>query len=180
MTLRVLDLFCGLGGATTAFEERGHDVVGVDLEDAFDPDIASNLFEVKISDLVEASPAPDEERPYDFIWASPPCTTFTVMAISTNWQPDGGPYPGVTESASGRHHRPKRGQCYRNIALLEWTLEVIRQLDPRAWILENPRGMARNIAALDERHERRTVTYCQYGMPYMKPTDLWGGAPAPA
>ena len=25
--------------------------------------------------------------------------------------------------------------------------------------------------------ERRTVTYCQYGEPRMKPTDLWGGFP---
>lgn len=169
--LTVLDPFVGLGGAMSAFRERGHDVITIDRDECFQPTICKDLFDVKLSEL-------QEHGPYDLIWGSFPCPTFSMMAVSTNWQTDGGPYPGILPSESGREHRPKRGACYRNIALVEWTVELIRQLEPRAFILENPSGMAKLLEVLDE-YERRRVTYCQYGLPYQKPTDLWGGFPPP-
>jgi hypothetical protein len=56
--------------------------------------------------------------------------------------------------------------------MIEHTLDLIHDLAPAYWVMENPRGMMRKhpvVAGL----ERRTVTYCHYGEHRMKPTDLW-------
>lgn len=154
MTLRVLDLFSGLGGATAAFEDRGHDVVTVDIEEAFEPTICKNILHVTAEELAE-------HGPYDFIWASPPCKTLTKIAAKWYWK-DG---------------RPSSPRTYEGIAIVAKTLSLMFELDPRAWIMENPVGRMRTLGFL-QHLERRTVTYCQYGMPYRKATDLFGGFPS--
>ena len=69
---------------------------------------------------------------------------------------------------------PKTELAVESIDLVVHTLDLIKQLKPRfGWLMENPRGMLRKlkiVAGLP----RRTLTYCQYGEEYMKPTDLWG------
>ena len=52
------------------------------------------------------------------------------------------------------------------------TLELIKELKPKYWFIENPRGVLRKMAFMDGLH-RNTVTYCQYGDIRMKPTDIW-------
>lgn len=37
--MRVLDLFSGLGGWSAAFRDRGHEVITLDIEPKFKPDI---------------------------------------------------------------------------------------------------------------------------------------------
>lgn len=151
--LRVLDLFAGLGGASSAFRERGHRVVTVDREDRFDPTVCADVFTLTVDDLARYGP-------FDFVWASPPCTCFSVMTISNYWTEDGDPKPPAQEA----------------LALVGHTIDLIEDLDPAAWILENPVGMLR-VQDPVQPFERRTVTYCQYGLPYRKATDLFGRFP---
>jgi len=61
----MLDLFAGLGGASQAMRERGWDVVTVEINPEFQPDIVADL----------CTWSWDGPRP-DLIWASPPCTEF--------------------------------------------------------------------------------------------------------
>jgi site-specific DNA-cytosine methylase len=63
----MLDLFCGLGGASRAMRERGWDVFGVDIDPAFDPEICEDMTRFEFS----------SERRVDFLWASPPCDEFS-------------------------------------------------------------------------------------------------------
>lgn len=91
----------------------------------------------------------------------PPCTAFTVMQIGRNWT---------------REHQPKTQSALDGLKLLNRTLEVIKQINPRFYVIENPRGKMRKMPQMEEL-ERRTVTYCQYGDNRMKPTDLWGKFP---
>lgn len=63
----MLDLFCGLGGASAAMRERGWDVVGVDNDPRFVPDICADVSRFEW-------PA---TRPVGFLWASPPCDEFS-------------------------------------------------------------------------------------------------------
>jgi len=58
------------------------------------------------------------------------------------------------------------------IALVKKTIEVIEQLKPKYFVIENPRGMLRKQDFIQSFH-RDTVTYCQYGAKTQKPTDLW-------
>jgi len=92
-------------------------------------------------------------KPFDIIWASPPCNCFSVASIGKNWVKRGN---GI--------YRPKRKEALDAINLLRATRALIKSVNPRFIIIENPRGMMRKM---------RTATYCQYGDSRQKPTDLW-------
>jgi hypothetical protein len=99
----------------------------------------------------------------DIIWASPPCTGFSVAAIGKNW-------------VKGKEFEPKTDSARLGIALLEVTLELIeyyQSINPDLiWYIENPRGKMRKCPKLAN-FTRHTITYCQYGDKRMKPTDIW-------
>jgi len=150
MTWRVLDLFCGLGGFSAAFADSDDwDVTTVDIEGRFDPDIQADVFDLRPSDF---------EQDFDVVLASPPCTQFSIAASSLERIVNGEPQ---TDDAADA------------VALAHHTIGLIEGLNPVYWVLENPRGYLRQFLG----DPQATVTYCQYGMAYMKPTDLWGDHP---
>ena len=76
----MLDLCAGLGGASQAMRDRGWQVVTLDIDPRFDPDI--------VADVREWSWCGD--RP-DLLWISPPCIDFArdhLPWITTNGPPD--------------------------------------------------------------------------------------------
>ncbi len=98
----------------------------------------------------------------DILWASPPCTGFSVAVIGRNWT------KGSLE--------PKTETARIWLVLLKKTIEMIDhylKINPNLiWYIENPRGMMRKMPCM-ENFLRHTVTYCQYGDVRMKPTDIW-------
>ena len=96
----------------------------------------------------------------DIIWASPPCTCFSVASISTHW---GGGF---------RVYEPKTEKAKQSIELIRKTIGIIKELQPKLWFIENPRGILRKLIPMAS-FPRKTVTYCQYGDKRMKPTDIW-------
>jgi len=96
----------------------------------------------------------------DIIWASPPCTTFSVASIGTHW-------------AGGKlGYIPKTESAKLGIELVKKTIEIINYFNPKYWFIENPRGLLRKMIFM-ESLQRNTITYCQYGDDRMKPTDIW-------
>ena len=153
--MRVLDLFSGTGSATEAFRRMGHEVVSVDvLMDSGATIVGSVLDSDVVSKILAAGP-------YDFVWASPPCTAFSVASLGSHWNPDGSP-----KSEAAAHGE----------ALVVAALGIIAASGAPYWVMENPRGMLRTRACVSHL-ERRTVTYCRLGESHMKPTDLWGVFP---
>ena len=150
--LRVLDLYAGLKGWSQPFADRGHETYSVELDPSFAPDLVADIGTLTAADL--GGPGA-----FDIVLASPPCTHFTVMQIGRHWNKD---------------HTPKTEQAQRSLDLVLHTVRLIRDLDPQAWVMENPVAKLRRL--LEQHHpelERRTVHYCQYGEKRMKPTDLW-------
>ena len=148
----VYDFFSGTGSATKAFEDRGHTVIKVELDPYFEAD-ERDILSLNANELIS------KYGPPDFIWASPPCTTFSVASIGRHWNID---------------KTPKTEAATLGIKLVAYTLNLINQLKPKlGWLMENPRGMLRNQAIVSHL-PRRTITYCSYGDFRMKPTDLWG------
>jgi len=70
--MKVLDLFCGAGGASKGLADAGFEVVGIDC---FEQPHYPFRFILQNVGLLE----PDFLRDYDFIWASPPCQHHSVM-----------------------------------------------------------------------------------------------------
>lgn len=157
--LVILDLFAGTGSSTQAFEDRGHKVVKVELDRQHKADLHADVLELTVDQLIELC----GQRP-DYLWASPPCTSFSVASIGTHW---GGGF---------RAYQPKTDAARLGLALVSHTLHLVKGLVPWGWTLENPRGVLRKMPIMAGL-ERRTVTYCAYGDERMKPTDLWGGHP---
>lgn len=160
--MKVLELFAGTRSIGKAFESRGHEVYSVEWDRRFDDiDLYEDILKVNADDIVQRFGHPD------VIWASPDCTTYSIAAIS--------------------HHRRK--EANGNLAPLSdyakfcdtvnrHVLNLIRELNPTYWFVENPRGGLRKMDFM-RGLPRYTVTYCQYGDTRMKPTDIWTNHPHP-
>ena len=80
MKPRLLDLFCGAGGAAMGYNLAGFDVVGVDINRQkhypfeFHQDDAMDL----LARLAEAGQRGTVDLPYDAIHASPPCQAYSI------------------------------------------------------------------------------------------------------
>ena len=68
----MIDLFSGLGGASYPFKKNGWEVVTVDINPEFSPDLCI--------DVREFLSVWDGRQP-DFLWASPPCEEFSRSSM---------------------------------------------------------------------------------------------------
>lgn len=158
----MLDLFAGTRSVAKAFERRGHDVFTVEWDDKHEGiDLYADINDVSAEYVLEHFGKPD------VIWASPDCTTYSVAAISKHRrrEPNGNLTP-VTDKAKFADSTNKH------------VMELIRQLNPTYFFIENPRGGMRKMDFMSD-IPRYTVSYCQYGDTRMKPTDIWTNHPDP-
>ena len=66
--MRLLDLFCGAGGAAMGYARAGFDVVGIDIENQ-----PRYPFDFGVGDALTMLRTPAMLEPFDVIHASPPC-----------------------------------------------------------------------------------------------------------
>ena len=154
--MNVLELFAGSKSIGKEAEKLGMTVFSSDIEQFGGIDYVADILNF---DYKKVPSIPD------IIWASPPCTGFSVASIGTHW---GG---GL------RAYQPKTETAKLGMELVKKTLEIIKyyqELNPRLiYYIENPRGVLRKLGILDNVPLHHTVTYCQYGDERMKPTDIW-------
>lgn len=150
-------------GDTCIFEQKGLNAeVDFQQENIYSNTNGSIADNTSAKDIIERFGRPD------VIWASPPCTSYSIAAIS--------------------HHRKKNAETgsldpvsdFAKLSdeLVKHTLELIKELKPKYWFIENPRGGMRKMDFM-QGLPRYTVTYCQYGDTRMKPTDIWTNHPNP-
>lgn len=159
--LRVLDLCAGLGGLSSGFRERGHDVITLDYEPGFNCNLTMDVREFAKDPWRHIHSVRPDWTSVDVIVTGPPCEGFSVLTIGRNWT---------------RHHQPKTDKARLGVELVRAVLEAIRVLQPQWWWMENPRGKLRKLPVA-KGIRRITITYCQYGALWQKPTDLWGQWP---
>ena len=123
--MKVLELFAGTRSIGKAFEARGHEVYSVEWDKDFENiDLYADILTVTAKDILDKFGHPD------VIWASPDCTTFSIAAIS--------------------HHRRKNPETGNLDAVSEYAkfcdkvdqhvLALIKELNPKFYFIENPRG----------------------------------------
>ena len=163
LNIKVLELFAGTRSIGKAFETRGHEVYSIEWNKDFENiDLYDDIMNVTAEQIIRDFGHPD------VIWASPDCTTFSVAAIS--------------------HHRRKNPETGNLDPISDYAkfcdkvdqhvLDLIRELNPTYYFIENPRGGMRKMTLM-QGVPRYTVTYCQYGDTRMKPTDIWTNHPNP-
>ena len=151
--MNVLELFAGSRSIGKVAESYGYKVFSSDFVDYPKIDYVTDILEFDV-----------EKVPFipDMLWASPPCTSFSIAAVSTHWE------KGT--------RKPKTEKAKLGLAMVQETIDIIeyfKRINPDLiWFIENPRGMLRKFPIM-ENLPRTTVTYCTYGDNRMKPTDIW-------
>ena len=159
----MLELFAGTRSIGKAFESRGHKVFSVDWSKDFEGiSLHADIGTLTVKDVINLCGGVP-----DVIWASPDCATYSISAISHHRKrEESGNLAPVSEYAK---------KCDK---VNKHTLELIQELKPKFYFIENPRGGMRKMDFMKGLY-RYTVTYCQYGDKRMKPTDIWTNHPDP-
>ena len=161
--VKVLELFAGTRSIGKAFERKGHEVYSVEWDKNFeDINWYEDIGKITAQDILERFGHPD------VIWASPDCSSYSISAISHHRRknPETGNLDPVSDYAKF---------CDQ---VNQHVLQLIRELNPTYYFIENPRGGLRKMAWM-QGLPRYTATYCQYGDTRMKPTDIFTNYPNP-
>lgn len=161
--LKVLELFAGTRSIGKAFEEKGHEVFSVEWDKNFENiDLYKDIGRLTAQEILDSFGQPD------VIWASPDCTSYSVAAI----------YHHRRRNSENGSLEPISDYAKFCDEVNKHTLELIKELNPTYYFIENPRGGMRKMDWIQE-YPRYTITYCQYGETRMKPTDIWTNHPNP-
>lgn len=148
----LLELFAGSRSIGKVGDSLGMNVFSSDIESFKNIDYATNILEFDVTKV-----------PFipNIIWASPPCTFFSVASIGKHWN---------------ANHTPKSNEALLGIEIAKKTIEIIKYFlnlnDNLIYFIENPRGKLRKMPFMQE-FDRYTIWYCQYGDDRAKPTDIW-------
>jgi site-specific DNA-cytosine methylase len=156
--MNVLELFAGSRSVGKAAEELGMNVFSSDIKQFGGIDYVVDILDF---DVAEVHGFTKNLWVPDVIWASPPCTSYSIAGV--------------------RHHRngqePTSDFAVKSDKIMDKVHELIHYftlLNPNlVYYIENPRGMLRKMDFMKRHPIRHTVTYCQYGDTRMKPTDIW-------
>lgn len=141
--MKLLELFKGTGSVSKALSKEYPNlkVWSLDIEPKSKATYTTDILSWDYKQFVEGE--------FDYIWASPPCTEYSVCLTT----------------------RARRFDIADPIVLR--VLDIIEYLKPKYWFIENPqtghlksRPFMTNIPYYD-------VSYCMYGNPIRKQTRIW-------
>ena len=149
--MKVLEIFSGTGSVKKICDIYGWDCVSIDITDKL------GHVDYKEDILKFDYKAEFEVGQFDFIWASPPCASFSSMLYIH------------------KHIDIEKRMKDIGLPLLNKTREIIDYLKPKYYCIENPKTgrMKRFITDLPY----YDVCYCRYGYSYKKPTRIWTNIP---
>lgn len=151
--IQTVELFCGTKSFSKVAQQHNLKTLTIDNDKQHNPDILTDILNLDLSLL---------PKNIDILWASPPCTTFSIAARNVHWGRD-----------EDLHFFPKTENAKIGAALILQTKEIIKQLNPTFWFIENPMSRLRKMDLLSNIKIKHLLTYCQYGDTRMKPTDFW-------
>lgn len=159
--LTAIDFFSGSKSVQEGFQVSGFECISVDINKRFKPDICIDICNLRRSQL---------PRSVDVIWMSPPCTTFSVLALGHHWH---------TTPIGYRNyfHSPKTTEALQALKVLRSALRLLVKINPKYYFIENPRGGMRHSGELVLVPFRSEIQYGNYGAEIAKPTDIFHNCP---
>ena len=149
MTTRTMvDLFCGLGGASEAFfHDQDWEVLRIDnnseLLERLDFNVLDLYHKNRLDDIVRVirmwNYLVNDDQPIDFIWASPPCKEFSI-----------------NNNFSGGRQDP-------DLTLIKNTKYIIDQLEPKWHCIENVHGACTYFEPIVGKHKGKFGPYYLWG-----------------
>lgn len=152
------EFFAGSRSFSKEASKRGFVTYTTDIQDFEGIDQVCNIFDFDIDLALAKTGKPD------IIWFSPPCNKFSIARCFDNW------------IKLGSEYIPKSQGAEISLLILDKINYIIKKIQPKYFIIENPRGLMRKMKAF-KNYSRHTVWYCQYGHKTAKPTDLWTNFP---
>ena len=152
---RCLELFAGTGSISKVLRERGWECVTLDNNVKAQPTIVAD---VRTWDYTQFPP-----DHFDFAWASPVCTHYSVCRTTA---------------------KTPRDLVWADSLVLA-ALRIIQYFQPRlGWVLENPQtGLLKSRPCMQDVPVLCIQDYCQWNRPgeathpYQKRTQFWGQLP---
>ena len=153
----ILELFKGTGSVGKIFSKSGDwKITSVDNVKKFEPTICVSVLDLDYKSL----------EPPDFLWASPPCNSFSNLA-----------YPVFVRDA--KTMKPLKHQAVTGDALLAKTIEIINyyleKKPDMKWVMENPHGTMWKSPLMEKLLPYTTAQthYILYGDKKLKKTDFF-------
>ena len=130
--MKLLELFKGTGSVGTACQNLFDEIISLDREEKWQPTI--------VADILEWDYTIYPPGHFDYIWASPPCTEYSIIKQSFH-------FPQNLEYAN---------------QIVQRVLQIIEYFKPQIWFIENPQSgllknqsFMRNLSYID-------CDYCLY------------------
>lgn len=161
--LNMFELFKGTGSIGKVAKRMGFNVISLDFDPIYTPDIETDILKWDYKKWAD-----ENNFIPDYIWASPPCNTYSTLAYRLKERD--------TKTAE-----PKSARAREGTAILHRTLDIIKYFKSKnpklLYTIENPRGMMRHDKEIKKLPNRETTLYCLYGDFKRKPTDFWSNFP---
>jgi len=149
----MIEFFAGSGYLSEKFRAAGYKVLTIDNNNKLNPDLCLDILNMTINEL------PEWARNPDVCFFGVPCTKFSVAGRSSNFT----------------NFMPNNIESCIALGLVYKCFNMIQDLKPKYWFIENPRGYLRKFPFM-QKVCRKEVWYCQYGDKRAKPTDIWTNA----
>ena len=157
-----VELFCGAGKISDALNQKGFVSKKIDIrkrKGVCMPDLRTDVLDLRARHIFELC----ESMQLFFMWLSPPCDIWSY--------------------ASGGYHltkdfQPKTEKAEQHIKILNKSLDLIEEIKPMFWFIENPRGKLRYYPKMINFLTRnngmtKQLTLSSYGFPTTKPTNIF-------
>jgi hypothetical protein len=160
----VLELFSGTGSVGKNAKKRGYKVLSVDSDEGTNADIITDILNWDYKAL--------KLKP-DFIWASPPCGSYSNMAMTSNLKSK------VRQRSRHTSMKPLNELAVLGDNILKKTIEIInyyRKINPKLkFVMENPHGSMWKSPYMNALKPYKTANtlYCLYSDKRRKPTDFF-------
>lgn len=159
------ELFAGSCSLSNALKSKGVNCTSIDIrkrKGICEPDLCLDISKVSSSLLMENYP----DHKVNFIWLGLPCDIWSY--------------------ASGGFHldskfKPKTQKAVEHIELLKKCQDLINEINPDIFFIENPRGKLRHYPPFVEWLKSNQafelqLTMSSYGFPTTKPTNIFTNA----